>query len=181
VPGPLAAGSPSKKGSFSGSSARGGRRRDDGHALAAAQRDDLIHRPSRIPLAVAVGPAHLEAIVADPVPQAEVSLDPGGGREGAAVAPRKAREPAAQEAREHPAVTDAASAGAAESMRVDLLRGEATADELAALIAVVTEPYAEESAGATADDTEARSGWSLSQRSLRTPLRRDLGWGRFGG
>jgi Acyl-CoA carboxylase epsilon subunit len=69
----------------------------------------------------------------------------------------------------------------AQSMRVDVLRGEADADELAALIAVVTEAYAEESAGATADDEAVRSAWSLSQRSLRTPLRRDLGWGRFAG
>jgi hypothetical protein len=69
----------------------------------------------------------------------------------------------------------------ADSMRVDVLRGSPRSDELAALIAVVTEAYAEETAGATVDDTAARSGWSLSQRSLRTPLRRDLGWGRFGG
>jgi hypothetical protein len=69
----------------------------------------------------------------------------------------------------------------ADSMRVDVLRGAPAADELAALIAVVTEAYAEESAGATADDEAVRSAWALSQRSLRTPLRRDLGWGRFGG
>jgi hypothetical protein len=67
-----------------------------------------------------------------------------------------------------------------DGMRVDVLRGSATSDELAALLAVVTEAYAEESAGATADDTVARTGWSLSQRSLRTALHRDLGWGRFG-
>jgi hypothetical protein len=67
-----------------------------------------------------------------------------------------------------------------DSMRVDVLRGDPTGDELAALIAVVTEAYAEESAAATADES-ARSGWALSQRSLRTPLQRDLGWGRFGG
>ena len=69
----------------------------------------------------------------------------------------------------------------ADSMRVDVLRGEPSADELAALIAVVTEAYAEESAAATADDDAVRSAWALSQRSLREPLRRDLGWGRFGG
>ena len=67
-----------------------------------------------------------------------------------------------------------------DSMRVDLLRGEAHADELAALIAVVTEAYAEESAAATVDDDTAASAWSLSQRSLRAPLRRDLGWARSG-
>lgn len=68
----------------------------------------------------------------------------------------------------------------ADAMRVEVHRGFPTGDELAALIAVVTEAYAEESAGATADDAGGRSGWSLSQRGLRTPLRRDLGWGRFG-
>jgi Acyl-CoA carboxylase epsilon subunit len=72
------------------------------------------------------------------------------------------------------------SAPGADGMRVDVLRGSPASDELAALLAVVTEAYAEESAGATADDTAERTGWSLSQRSLRTPLRRDLGWGRFG-
>jgi hypothetical protein len=78
-------------------------------------------------------------------------------------------------------VTDPITSSAnADAMRVDVLRGEPGADELAALIAVVTEAYAEESAGATAEDETARSAWSLSQRSLREPLRRDLGWGRFG-
>jgi hypothetical protein len=68
-----------------------------------------------------------------------------------------------------------------DDMRVEVNRGLPTGEELAALIAVVTEAYAEESAGATADDAGARSGWSLSQRALRAPIRRDLGWGRFGG
>ncbi|HEX5730535.1 acyl-CoA carboxylase subunit epsilon [Microbacterium sp.] len=69
----------------------------------------------------------------------------------------------------------------AESMRVDVLRGAPTSSELAALMAVVTEAYQDESAGATADESSGRDAWSLSQRSLRAPLRRDLGWGRFGG
>lgn len=69
---------------------------------------------------------------------------------------------------------------AVDQMRVELLRGEPTPEELAALIAVVTEAYAEEAAGATAEDTPSRSAWALSQRGLRAPLRRDLGWGRFG-
>jgi hypothetical protein len=69
----------------------------------------------------------------------------------------------------------------ADGMRVEVLRGSPGGDELAALLAVVTEAYAEESAGATADDEAVRSSWALSQRSLREPLRRDLGWGRFGG
>ena len=69
----------------------------------------------------------------------------------------------------------------ADAMRVDVRRGAPTADELAAMFAVVTEAYAEETAAATADDEAVRSGWSLSQRSLRPPLRRDVGWGRFTG
>lgn len=84
-------------------------------------------------------------------------------------------------------MTDAETAGPertgahADAMRVEVLRGTASGEELAALIAVVTEAYAEESAAATADDSPTRSAWSLSQRALRTPLRRELGWGRFGG
>ncbi len=69
----------------------------------------------------------------------------------------------------------------ADAMRVDVRRGSPTADELAAMFAVVTEAYAEETAAATADDETVRSAWSLSQRSLRPPLQRDLGWGRFTG
>jgi hypothetical protein len=72
-------------------------------------------------------------------------------------------------------------AESADSMRVDLLRGSPTGDELAGLIAVVTEAYREESAGATVDDTARRTAWSLSQRSLRAPLDRDLGWSRWTG
>ena len=63
---------------------------------------------------------------------------------------------------------------------IDVLRGTATEEELAALIAVVTEAYATEAAEAVADDAPRRTAWALSQRALREPLRRDLGWGRFG-
>jgi len=64
--------------------------------------------------------------------------------------------------------------------RVQVLRGDPSADELAAVVAVVGAAYAQESEQATADDTR-RSAWELSQRGLRMPLRRDVGWGRFGG
>ena len=74
-------------------------------------------------------------------------------RQGAAGSARQARQPAAEEAREHPAMTSPTDpAPTADGMRVDVLRGAPSGDELAALIAVVTEAYAEESAGATADD-----------------------------
>jgi hypothetical protein len=32
-----------------------------------------------------------------------------------------------------------------------------------------------------ADEDRRPSGWQISARALRAPLRRDLGWGRFGG
>jgi hypothetical protein len=65
-----------------------------------------------------------------------------------------------------------------DGVTIDVRRGAPTDDELAALIAVVTEAYTGEAAEAVAEDDTARSAWSLSQRGLRTPLRRDLGWGR---
>ena len=74
--------------------------------------------------------------------------------------------------------TDAASG---DGVTIDVLRGTPTEEELAALIAVVSEAYVGEAAEAVADDRATRSAWALSQRTLREPLRRDLGWGRFGG
>jgi hypothetical protein len=67
---------------------------------------------------------------------------------------------------------------AADAMRVEVLRGSPSADELAALIAVVTEAYQEESAEATAEDAPETSAWTASQRGLRAPLRREIGWHR---
>ncbi len=64
---------------------------------------------------------------------------------------------------------------------VDVLRGSASEEELAALVAVVTESYEREAAAEIADDTPARSAWAVSARSLRPPLRRDVPWGRFAG
>ena len=72
--------------------------------------------------------------------------------------------------------TDAAPQGPT----IEVLRGAPTEEELAALIAVVSEAYTGEAAETVADDSTTRSGWELSQRSLRQPLNRDLGWGRFG-
>jgi hypothetical protein len=69
----------------------------------------------------------------------------------------------------------------AERVTIDVLSGTPTEEELAALIAVVSEAYAGEAAEAVAEDSRTRSAWALSQRGLRQPLRRELGWGRFGG
>ncbi|MBZ4487072.1 acyl-CoA carboxylase subunit epsilon [Microbacterium sp. cx-55] len=68
----------------------------------------------------------------------------------------------------------------APGLRVDVRRGHPTEEELAAVIAVVTTGYVEESEDARADETR-RSRWEISQRGLRSPLRRDLGWGGFSG
>ncbi|MFH8250722.1 acyl-CoA carboxylase subunit epsilon [Microbacterium sp. B2969] len=67
-----------------------------------------------------------------------------------------------------------------DGITIDVLRGAPTDVELAALMAVVSEAYVEEASDAVADESR-RSAWELSQRSFRTPLARDLGWGRFGG
>ncbi len=61
---------------------------------------------------------------------------------------------------------------------VEVLRGRPDEDELAALVAVVTEAYTEEASQAVADDPPTRSAWSVSQRALRQPLPRELGWSR---
>jgi hypothetical protein len=77
-------------------------------------------------------------------------------------------------------VADGDTDAASQSVRIDVLRGTPTEEELAALIAVVSEAYTGEAAEAVADDSAPRSGWALSQRALRQPLDRELGWGRFG-
>ncbi|WP_203580601.1 acyl-CoA carboxylase subunit epsilon [Microbacterium hibisci] len=68
----------------------------------------------------------------------------------------------------------------ADGVTIDVLRGTPTEEELAALLAVVSEAYTGEAAEAVAPDEIRRSAWSLSQRDLRRPLDRELGWGRFG-
>lgn len=71
--------------------------------------------------------------------------------------------------------------GADDGITIDVLRGTPSEAELAALIAVVSEAYLGEAAEAVAADDAVRSAWSVTQRGLREPLRRELGWGRFGG
>lgn len=67
-----------------------------------------------------------------------------------------------------------------EPAAIEITRGSATEEELAALIAVVSEAYAREEATAVAAEPHV-SAWNRTQRSLRTPLRRDIPWGRFSG
>ena len=61
-----------------------------------------------------------------------------------------------------------------------IVRGTANEEELAALIAVVTDSYTQESEDAVADEPHV-SAWQRTQRPLRKTLRRDIPWGRFSG
>jgi hypothetical protein len=63
---------------------------------------------------------------------------------------------------------------------VAVVGGTPTAEELAALIAVVNEAYAGEAAAAVAEDVQ-RSAWSISQRGLGRPIPREFGWRGFSG
>lgn len=65
-------------------------------------------------------------------------------------------------------------------LAMDIVRGSATEEELAALIAVVSDAYAQEAAAAVAEEPVV-SAWQRTQRPLRAPLRRDIPWGRFSG
>ena len=65
-------------------------------------------------------------------------------------------------------------AGSPAALSISLVRGAAAPEELAALIAVVTDSYAAETAELLIPDDEVRSAWSVMQRGLRTPLQREL-------
>lgn len=69
---------------------------------------------------------------------------------------------------------------AREPVAVEIVRGAPTPEEVAALVAVVTEAYAQEADAATAPPPH-RSRWELSARSLRTSLSRERGWTGFTG
>jgi Acyl-CoA carboxylase epsilon subunit len=66
------------------------------------------------------------------------------------------------------------------AVEIQVLRGSATEEELAALIAVLSEAFVAEEAGAVAAEKPV-SAWGRTQRALRAPLRRDIPWGRFSG
>ena len=68
-----------------------------------------------------------------------------------------------------------------DGVTIDVRRGTPSEEELAALMAVVSESYARETAEAIAEETTVRTAWSLSQRTVRQPIQRELGWGRFAG
>ena len=65
-----------------------------------------------------------------------------------------------------------------EDVSVEVLRGAADEEELAALLAVVTEAYVREADAVVAEDEAGMSAWARSARGLRRPLERGLPWGR---
>jgi hypothetical protein len=67
----------------------------------------------------------------------------------------------------------------AEPLRIDVLRGAASEEELAALLAVVSEAYEREAAAAVVADVPASSAWTRTRRRLRSPLPRGGAWGRY--
>ena len=68
-------------------------------------------------------------------------------------------------------------------LRIDVRRGNPTDMDIAAVVGVIGSAYAEEAAAAAAvpEPEPAPSPWLVMRRGLRGPLRRELGWGRFGG
>lgn len=65
-------------------------------------------------------------------------------------------------------------------LTLEITRGLATEEELAALIAVVSDAYSQEAADAVVDEPRV-SAWMRTQRPVRRALRRDIPWGRFSG
>lgn len=63
---------------------------------------------------------------------------------------------------------------------IEVLSGDPTPEELAAVIALLSDAYSREVEDAVADAAPA-SAWERTQRPLRAPLRRDIPWGRFSG
>lgn len=66
------------------------------------------------------------------------------------------------------------------SADVRIIRGAASEEELAALMAVVSDAYITETADAVAEEPR-NSAWQRTLRPLRQPLHRDIPWGRFSG
>jgi len=65
-----------------------------------------------------------------------------------------------------------------DDISVEVHRGTPSEEELAALLAVVTEAYAREADAVVAADEPTGSAWARSARGLREPLQRDIPWSR---
>lgn len=76
---------------------------------------------------------------------------------------------------------DADPAADASPLSLHVLRGAPSEQELAAVIAVVSEAYAGEVDEAVADDAPAGSAWNRSARAARRTPESGSVWGRFEG
>lgn len=65
-------------------------------------------------------------------------------------------------------------------LTIDVRSGSPTDEELAALMAVVSEAYDREAATAVAEAEATVSAWTRTRR-LRSPLPQGMVWGRFSG
>lgn len=63
---------------------------------------------------------------------------------------------------------------------IQVRRGPASPEEIAAVIAVVSESLAQEASTAVAEEP-AVSAWRVSARGVARDLRRDVPWGRWAG
>ncbi|MGF2950478.1 acyl-CoA carboxylase subunit epsilon [Microbacterium alcoholitolerans] len=79
-----------------------------------------------------------------------------------------------------PPANEPSSAAEEHASTIEIVRGNPTEEELAALIAVVSDAYAHEAGEAVAEQPHI-SAWQRTQRGLRQPLRRDIPWGRYSG
>ena len=66
-----------------------------------------------------------------------------------------------------------------EDFSLSISKGEPTPEELAAVMAVISEAYAAEVDAAEATDEPKLSAWMRTRRQMRGGLRRDLDWGSW--
>ena len=127
------------------------RRRGRARAELIAEYEDTLANPY-----IAAERGYIDAVIAP-------ARDPRRDRPGAAAAAHQAGDAAAQEAREHPAVSD-------DEQRTPLLRvvkGDATPEEVAALVAVL---LGVASGGCADAEAAPRPEWSAPHRTVRRPL-----------
>lgn len=68
-----------------------------------------------------------------------------------------------------------------EPLPIDIVRGNPTDDEVAALIAVVSAAYQQEAASATVPEAASPSAWMRSVRAPRSVPKPGTRWGGFTG
>ena len=136
---------------------RGRRDVDEARARFIAEYEDTLANPY-----IAAERGYIDAVITP-------SQHPDERHQGAARAAHQARDPAAQEAREHPAVTADDPTGPVDPRRLPLrlVRGDATPEEVAALLAVLSAASGGDEAAPAPRHT---SQWASRERAVRRPL-----------